>query len=236
MAKAEEGAAPRPFGWTVLLASLQRHPSGWLLGVQLLTIVVNPLMENTAAGRAVFGVFGIAVLAMALWVINRSQAVNWIAWLLAVPSVGFSLAANVFGQAQLVPVAHMLESALYFYTAGALTAYMLADTRVSLDELLAAGATFTLLAWAFAFAFSVCQSWYPGSFTAAFNVESPRTWMELLFLSFSLLSSVGLSDIVPVTAPARALSMLEMFAGVMYIAIVVSRLIAMATVRVSRKP
>lgn len=218
-----------------LMSSLRRHPSGWLLGVQLLTIVVNPLMENTAAGRAVFGVFGIAVLALALWVINRSQAVNWAAWLLAVPAVAISLAANVFGYTQLVPMAHLLESILYFYAAGALTVYMLADTRVTLDELLAAGATFTLLAWAFAFAFSVCQSWYPGSFTAAINTASPRTWMELLFLSFSLLSSVGLSDIVPVNAPARALSMLEMFAGVMYIAIVVSRLIALATLRV-RKP
>lgn len=217
------------------MSSLRRHPAGWLLAVQLLTIVVNPLMENTAAGRAVFGTFGIAVLAMALWVINRSQAVNWAAWLLAVPSVAISLAANVFGYTQLVPTAHLLESILYFYTAVALTVYMLGDTRVTLDELLAAGATFTLLAWAFAFAFSVCQSWYPGSFTAAINTESPRTWMELLFLSFSLLSSVGLSDIVPVTAPARALSMLEMFAGVMYIAVVVSRLIALATVRVSRR-
>jgi len=219
-----------------LMSSLQRHPSGWLLGVQLLTIVVNPLMENTAAGRAVFGVFGIMVLALALWVINRSQAVNWAAWVLAVPSVAISLAANVIGYTPLVPMTHLLESILYFYAAGALTAYMLADTRVTLDELLAAGATFTLLAWAFAFAFSVCQSWYPGSFTAALNTASPRTWMELLFLSFSLLSSVGLSDIVPVNAPARALSMLEMFAGVMYIAIVVSRLIALATLRVSRKP
>ncbi|TWI06139.1 ion channel [Luteimonas cucumeris] len=223
-----------PLGFGRWTASLRSHPSGWLLGVQLLTVLVNPLMENTAAGRAVFGAFGIVVLALALWVVNRSHAVNWIAWLLAVPSVALSLAANIGGQTQLLPMAHMLESALYFYAAGALTAYMLADNRVSMDELLAAGATFTLLAWAFAFAFSVCQSWYPGSFTAAVNTESPRTWMELLFLSFSLLSGVGLSDIVPVTPPARALTMLAMFAGVMYIAIVVSRLIALTTLRLRR--
>lgn len=234
MGEKAQDAASSPVA--LLRDSLRRHPSGWLLAVQLLTVVVNPLMENTAAGRAMFGVFGIMVLALALWVINRSQAVNWIAWLLAIPSVVLSVSANVFGQTQLVPVAHMLESALYFYTAGALTVYMLSDARVTLDELLAAGATFTLLAWAFAFAFSVCQSWYPGSFTAALNTESPRTWMELLYLSFSLLSATGLSDVVPVNAPARALSMLEMFAGVMYIAVVVSRLIALATLRVSRKP
>jgi hypothetical protein len=52
--------------------------------------------------------------------------------------------------------------------------------------------------------------------------------MELLFLSVAVLSSVGLSDILPVTPIARALVMLESFAGVMYIALVVSRLISMS--------
>ena len=51
--------------------------------------------------------------------------------------------------------------------------------------------------------------------------------MELLFLSVAVLSSVGLSDILPVTGMARALVMLESFTGVMYIALVVSRLISL---------
>jgi len=55
--------------------------------------------------------------------------------------------------------------------------------------------------------------------------------MELLFLSFAVLSGVGLSDILPVTAIARALVMLESFAGVMYIALVVSRLIGLTMLR-----
>jgi hypothetical protein len=53
----------------------------------------------------------------------------------------------------------------------------------------------------------------------------------LLFLSFSTLSGVGLSDIVPLSPLARALTMLAMFSGVMYIAIVVSRLIALTVIR-----
>ncbi|HLP97515.1 MAG TPA: ion channel, partial [Sideroxyarcus sp.] len=113
--------------------------------------------------------------------------------------------------------------------------YMLADAEVTLDELLAAAATFTLLAWAFTFAFSVCQALSPGSFTGAVNPQGARGWLELLYLSFSVLSSVGLSDVMPVKPMARSLVMLEMFCGVMYIAIVVSRLIAMAASR-NRRP
>ncbi len=51
-------------------------------------------------------------------------------------------------------------------------------------------------------------------------------------------SSVGLSDILPVTPMARALVMLESFAGIMYIALVVSRLINLAATarRTDRTP
>jgi Ion channel len=218
--------------WLRWLVTARRHPSALLLAVQLLGVLLYPAMESTALGRALFGAFGVLVLALALWVVNRSASINWIAWCLAVPAVLLSL-LSAFGQLPgLLVYAHLLEGALYFYTAASLTVYMLRDHTVTRDELYAAGATFTLLAWAFAFAFSVCQQWYPGSFIAAINPQDPRSWMELLFLSFSVLSSVGLSDIVPVLPQARALVMLESFAGVMYMALVVSRLIGLTVLRV----
>ena len=55
--------------------------------------------------------------------------------------------------------------------------------------------------------------------------------MELLFYSFSNLSATGLGDTLPVTAQAKVLTMLEQFAGVGYIATVVSRLIGLTIVR-----
>ena len=75
----------------------------------------------------------------------------------------------------------------------------------------------------------VCQAALPGSFGALAGSAVPRTWMELLFLSFTTLSGVGLGDIVPLLPMARALVMLEEFSGVMYLALVVPRLIALST-------
>jgi hypothetical protein len=218
----------------VRFTSLRRHPSGALLAVQLLGVLLYPLMEDTGAARALFGAFGVLVLALALWVVNRSPAVNWIAWLLAAPAVVLLLLGSWGGAPQWLVWAQLLESALYFYAAGGLIAYMLGDHRVTVDELVAAGATFTLLAWGFAFAYSVCQALYPGSFTAAVASGNPRSWMELLFLSFTALSGVGLGDVLPISARARALVMLEEFAGVMCIALVVSRLIGLTIVRAER--
>lgn len=216
------------------LAVARRHPSAWLLAVQLLGVLLYPAMDDTDGGRAAVGVFGIVVLGLALWVVQRSPLGSWLALLLAIPSVVFSVSAVVLQQPALGTAAHLLESLLYFYTAGALMAYMLQDHKVTRDELFAAGATFTLLAWAFAFAFSVCQQWYPGSFVAA-SAGDMRSWMELLYLSFSLISGVGLSDVVPVHSQARALVMLAQFSGVMYVALVVSRLVGLTLVRATLK-
>jgi hypothetical protein len=199
--------------------------------VQLLGLLLYPLMEDIGAGRAVFNAFGVLVLALVLLVVMRSPTANWIAWLLAAPAVLLSVLAGWGGQPQWLVWSHLLESALYFYAAAGLIAYMLGDHEVTADELVAAGATFTLLAWAFAFAYSVCQALSPGSFIAAVDPAAPRSWMELLFLSFTILSGVGLGDVMPVRPLARALVMLEEFAGVMYIALVVSRLIGLTIVR-----
>lgn len=214
--------------WRVIA---RRHPSAFLLAAQLLSLVLYPLFDGMPGGRVLLGALGVLVLALAVWVVNRSPADNWIAWTLAVPAFGCSLLSVLLDSHVLLITASVLESALYFYAAGSLIAYMMSDQRVTADELFAAGATFTLLAWAFAYAYLVCQAWYPGSFTGAVNPGQPRSWIELLFLSFTTLSSVGIGDILPLSSPARVLVMLEQFAGVGYIAVVVSRLIGLTILR-----
>ena len=213
----------------------RRHPSAFLLAAQLLSLLLYPLMDDTQSGRLLFGAVALVVVPLAVWVVKRSASVNAIAWLLAVPAIVMTVLGVLFEHTALLPISAMLEAALYFYAAGSLISYMLHDHRVTGDELFAAGATFTLLAWGFAYAFFVCQAWYPDSFTGMVEPDRPRQWMELLYLSFSVLSSVGLSDIVPIGSPARVLVMLEAFTGVGYIATVVSRLIGLTIVRHERQ-
>jgi ABC-type uncharacterized transport system permease subunit len=147
---------------------------------------------------------------------------------LALVIVVLSVISTVAPRPGLTVATAAVEAAFYFYATGSLIAYMMQDWVATTDEFFAAGATFTLLAWAFAYLYVVCQALIPGSFSAPLEPQSARTWIELLFLSVAVLSSVGLSDILPVTPMARALVMLESFAGVMYIALVVSRLISLS--------
>jgi hypothetical protein len=198
-----------------------------LLFAQLTAVLLYPFMEGSDVGRALFSVFGIAILGLVLLAVRRSPALTWVGVLLGVPATVLLLIQAVTGRDGLLPYSSALEAILYFYAAGALIAYMLADHEITRDELFAVGATFTLVAWAFAYSYTICQAIEPESFTAAIDPQGARSWVELLFLSFTTLSSTGLSDVVPVKAFARSLVMIEQVAGVAYVAMVVSRLVGL---------
>jgi hypothetical protein len=214
-----------------VLSLARREPSALLLGAQLLGVLLYPFMESSDVGRALFSVFGIAILGLVVLAVRSTPGLTWVVVLLGIPATMLLLIQAVTGDDHLLPYSSALEALLYLYAAGALIAYMLADHVITRDELFAVGATFTLVAWAFAYAYTTCQAIEPGSFTAAVNPDGDRTWVELLFLSFTTLSSTGLSDIIPVKPFARSLSMLEQIAGVAYIAMVVSRLIGLLVMR-----
>ena len=216
------------------LGYLRQTPSAGLLLVQVLGILLYPWMEGSPRGRALLGAFGLLVLGVALRVVRRSPWLTWLAVVLAALVVALFAVRTVAPHPALPVAIASVESAFYFYAAGSLIAYMLQDWVATTDELFATGATFTLLAWAFAYAYAACDAILPGSFSAPIDPTGPRTWMELLFLSVSVLSSVGLSDILPVTGMARALVVLESLAGLMYITLVVSRLISLTVVRRDR--
>jgi hypothetical protein len=199
-----------------------------LLAAQLLGVVVYPFMGESPTGRAMVSLFGLVVLVLAVWTTRSTPALSWVAIGLGLPVVVLTIleALNPTDRS-LVLWSSVLHAAFYFYTTYGLLRYMFNDRRVTTDELFATGATFTVVAWAFAYLFAATQVIWPGSFLAAVNPDEPRTWVELLFLSFTTLSSTGLSDVVPVTPHARAVVMIEQVAGLGYIALVVARLVGL---------
>jgi hypothetical protein len=213
-----------PIDWPNLT---RRHPSAFLLAAQLVSLFLYAALDGNSSARILLGAFGVLVLTLVVWVITRSPAINWIAWVLVAPAIVLSLAAILLDSRPLLAWSSLLEAGLYFYAAGSMVAYMMEDWRVTPDEMFAAGATFTLLAWGFAYLYLVCETWFPGSFVGLSRPDEPRTFVELLSLSFTNLTATGLGDILPIGPLARVLVMLEQFAGIGYVAVVVSRLIGM---------
>src|SRR3990172_10071908 len=136
----------------------QRHPSAFLLAAQALLLIFFAVFDEVHLGRALISALGVVVLILVVWVVTRSPAVNWIAWVLAVPAFLLTILSAIMPGSTLIALSALVEGVLYFYAAGSIIAYMLEDTQVTVDELFAAGATFTLLAWGYAYRVNVAPA------------------------------------------------------------------------------
>lgn len=210
-----------------LFELLRDHPSGWLLLAQLAAIVVLPFAEELEQGRIYVTSVSLVILTLAVWTVRGTPALTWISATLALPALLLEVwSAADPGNVTVFVAAHSLLAVFYLYTGYGLIAYVFGDHDVTVDELFAVAAAFTVFAWAFAYAFLVVQALVPGSFTSADGVGE-QSFLELLYLSVANFTSVGLSDVLPVASHARSVVMLEHIGGVFYVAMVISRLIAL---------
>jgi hypothetical protein len=74
-----------------LVGAVRRHPSGILLLAQLLAILAYPFSDGSTVGRAFLGAIGTGVVLIALWAVRRTPALAWVAALIGVPAVLFSI-------------------------------------------------------------------------------------------------------------------------------------------------
>ncbi len=218
-------------GLSRLARVVTEYPSATLLAVQFFSVLAHPYLSDNAAGRAVIGVAQMAVVLTSVWAVRRTPALTWVALTLGAPAAVFTvLEALSPASGGVVLISAVLHAPFYFFVSYAMIRYLFHDTLVTRDELFGTAAAFTVVAWGFAYVYAATQVLWPGSFIGAGNGDE-RSWFELLFLSFSVLTSVGLSDIVPVLPHARSLVMIEMVAGVLYVALVVARLVGLTAAR-----
>ena len=107
---------------------------------------------------------------------------------------------------------------------------------MTVDELFAVGATFTLLAWGFAYVFTAAAVPPAGLLHGGGRPAGQRTLDGAAVPEFTNLTSTGLSDVVPITAHSRSLVMIEQLAGLGYVALFVSRLVGLTVTRAPAPP
>jgi hypothetical protein len=210
-----------------VLVAVWNHPSGILLVGQLIVVLAYPFLDSSTAGRAVIGVVQMALVFTAVVAVRRTPALSWVGITLGGPAMVFAILEAVEPTTGwIVLVSAIFHVPFYFFVSYAMIRYLFHDDRVTRDELYATGAAFTVVAWAFAYLYAAAQVIWPRSFVNVDGVgELP--WFELLYLSFTTLTSVGLSDVLPVEDHARSLVMVEQLAGVLYVALVIARLVGL---------
>ncbi|HBO54186.1 ion channel [Janibacter terrae] len=231
MTKAWYELDSRPTGARYWAAVVRKQPSAVLVAIQLFAIILLPWVESEPWGRVVITSLSLFAVTFGIWVVRSTPALTWLALLIGFPAFVLEVWSVLEPADHVVGfTAHALLAVFYFYVAYGLVSYMFADTWVTKDELFAVGAAFTVLLFGFAYLFVAIQTLAPGSFTGHTG-EGRKTFLELLYFSGANLTSVGLSDVGAVKPHARAAVIIEQLSGVLYVAMVISRLVALTVMR-----
>ena len=214
-------------------------PNAWLLLALVLQVLTYPALDHYHAGRAAIAVFDLVILALALHASRAGGHETWLGYVLAVPAMALHAAGTLANGASGLYSASLIAQAIFHaFVVVCLLRYMLRDDIMTRDELFAAAGLYVLMAFVFAYLYALIEHWQPRAFVinAANNPSGVTRWWDLLYFSFTCLTSVGFGEITPTNDHARSLVMIQQMVGVLYFALVVSRLVTLQSRRGLREP
>lgn len=122
-------------------------------------------------------------------------------------------------------------AATTLYVALSQVRFILRAKKVDADLLCRAVSVYLLLGVAWMALYGATALFVPGSFHAdkalLHGPDGLLGFSDLLYYSFTTLSTLGMGDIAPVSSFARSLTLLECILGPLYLAILLARLVAM---------
>lgn len=195
----------------------------YLFVVLLALISLVPFIEPTILGRTATALLNALVVVAAVAAVGRSVLSFIVASLLAIPAVYFSWMGVATGETTAIAMAWAFGAALYAVTIVYLLIYVFQPDVMTADKLYGAAAAYLMIGVLWAHLYALVDHFYPGSFTASATLTA-RKVVDLLYFSFTVLTSTGFGDIVPLTPQARAVCVLEQLIGALFVAILIARL------------
>ncbi len=207
------------------IAYIRRNRCSALVTALCLLILVNPLIIGSTVGTIVVGAGLFVVLMLAIWALRLRGRFFWIMAALAFLAID-ALAADRLGEHSLKPVSLAMAAVFVSIVTVLLLRYVLDRRPITTDKVFGAVAAYMLIALSFACVFGLLQVFQPDAFNAAVahGPDGTLNWSDMMYFSFTVLTSTGFGEITPATHMARALIVLEQVLGVMYVAFLVARL------------
>jgi hypothetical protein len=195
----------------------------YLFVALLVLITVVPFLDPTPRTRLITNLGNLFVIVAVVAAVGRTPLSFVAALLLAVPTAGFQLLGLAADEAESFALSWSFAATLYAATIAYLLRYVLRRDVMTADKLWGAAAAYLMIGVLWAYLYAVVQHLYPGSFTAG-ATAARLSIVDLLYFSFTVLTSTGFGDVAPATPPARAVCVLQQIVGIMFVAILIARL------------
>jgi hypothetical protein len=199
-----------------------------LLVALVLLFFFFPFVEEVKDGDVIVSILLSLVLLSAVLAVADRKRVFFIAVVLAIPAIAGRwinhfrpdlVPSPVFLTAGLVLIAFVVANLLHF---------VLRAPSVNVEVLCASISAYLMLGLLWTVAYWLVDQLTPGAF--AFNGNAERQSIRgfnAFYFSFVTLSTVGYGDITPVSKVARMLAAMEAITGLLYVAVLIARLVAL---------
>jgi hypothetical protein len=201
---------------------------GLLIALALLFFFF-PFVEEIKGGEIIVAILLTLVLISGVFAVTSSRRTLVVALLLAIPAVGGRW-INHFQPHLLPPAAFLVPTlVLIALVVVHLLRFVLSAPSVDTQVLCASISAYVMLGLIWTLAYWLVAEVNPAAF--AFNTSTgakeSMQGFNAFYFSFVTLSTVGYGDITPVSKVARMLAALEAMTGLLYVAVLIARLVAL---------
>ncbi len=206
----------------------RRFTSVQLLAALALLFFFFPFVEEVKGGDIIVSILLSLVLLCSVLAVADRKRVLVIAVALAVPAIAGRWISHF--RPDLVPPPVFLTAGLVLiaFVVANLLRFVLRAPSVNVEVLCASISAFLMLGLLWTVAYWLVDQLDPGAF--AFNTNEGRqsiSGFNAFYFSFVTLSTVGYGDITPVSKVARMLAAMEAMTGLLYVAVLIARLVAL---------
>jgi hypothetical protein len=215
-------------GVKLRIPRFRRFTSVQLLVALALLFFFFPFVEEAKGGDIIVSILLSLVLLCAVLAVADSKRVLVIAIALAIPAIAGRWISDF--RPDLVPPPVFLTAGLVLiaFVVANLLRFVLRAPSVNVEVLCASISAYLMLGLLWTIAYWLVDQLTPGAF--AFNTNEGRQSIRgfnAFYFSFVTLSTVGYGDITPVSKVARMLAAMEAMTGLLYVAVLIARLVAL---------
>jgi len=207
-------------------ARMLSHRCAYLFYGQVVLLVLLPFLQGSEGGRIAANLINLVIMITAVTAMGRSRLAMATALLLALPALGLAVTGIVRGEFLYLVVSWGFSAGVYVLALVSLLRYIFSVEEMTTDKLYGAASVYLLLGVLWAYMYGLLERIYPGSFAIGGAPVREASIPDLLYFSFTTLTTTGFGDIVPVLRHAQMLVILEQVTGVLYVAILIARLAA----------
>jgi len=195
----------------------------YLFIVLLALIGVSPFMEGMRGTYLLAGFNAFIVLAAAA-ALGRTALSFLLVFVLIAAAVGLRFASMEEGRAALFNWALLLYAIVYLSVLFLLLRYVFGPEVMDGDRLWGAASAYVMIGILWCFIYALVELEHTQTFLVRGDPSNLQL-TELLYFSFSTLTTIGFGDIVPLSRGAQIAAMFQGIVGTLFLAILIAKLV-----------